>query len=64
MPAAEALAPVSDALVVVYSYDAATKTWHRYGPKLPAFANTLGMLRYGHAYWFVMSNGIELPIAQ
>ena len=41
----------SDSIAVIYSYDAATKTWLRFGPELPAFVNSLHQLEPGQAYW-------------
>jgi hypothetical protein len=40
---------------IVYSYDAATRTWARYAPGLPGYVQSLQWLVSGNAYWFVSS---------
>ena len=48
-----ALRHVEDQVRAVYSWDAASQRWLRYGPQLPSYANTLTWMRQGEAYWIV-----------
>ena len=52
--------PGSTALLVVYSYDPATGTWQRFGPGLPAYVNTLKLLKKGQAYWFITAGPAQV----
>ena len=38
---------------IVYGYDAATGTWLRFAPGLPAYLNNLALLKKGQVYWFI-----------
>ncbi len=48
---------------MVYSWNASTRTWERYGPDLPAFLNNMALLRKGGAYWFLANTSAHLTFA-
>lgn len=49
----EALGGHGNVLHMVYSYNPSARTWERYGPGLPGYANSLKSLQNGGAYWFI-----------
>jgi hypothetical protein len=51
----QALAGLEKQIMIVYSWDAASQTWSRYGPGLPSYLNTMSSLQKGQAYWFIAS---------
>jgi hypothetical protein len=50
---AQAIAAAGADIAVIYRWDPAAKQWQRYAPSLPAFANTLKVMRTGEAYWVI-----------
>ncbi len=58
-----AMSNASAAIDIIYSYDAATGTWQRYGRGLPAQANTLTVLEAGHAYWVMARQAAQVSVA-
>ncbi len=62
-PPAIALAGQGTAIRMVYSWNASTRTWERYGPDLPAFLNNMALLRKGGAYWFLANTSAHLTFA-
>jgi len=53
LPPSVALGPMVASIRIVYGYDAATGTWLRYAPGLPAYLNNMALLKKGQAYWFI-----------
>ena len=51
-------------VIAIYSYDATTREWRRYSPRLFPVGNTLSMLRKGEAYWIVASGPAELAVGR
>jgi len=50
----------SAAIDVIYAYDPATRTWLRFGPRLPLYANSLQLLEPGQAYWILASQAAQV----
>ncbi len=48
-----ALAPIADAIEIVYGWDPVSGEWQRYGPDLPWYVNSLTTLMQGEAYWVI-----------
>lgn len=61
--AAQALAPLGDALERVFHFDNATKTWSFFDPR-PEFAgaNTLTQLVEGQVYWVKVARSISVSL--
>ncbi|MFN0095968.1 MAG: CAP domain-containing protein [Dehalococcoidia bacterium] len=56
VPAATGLQPAAASVTAVYSYEAATGTWSRFGPALPSYVNSIQTLERGRAYWMLATN--------
>jgi hypothetical protein len=63
LPAAEALAPLGDALERVFHFDNGTKTWSFFDPR-PEFAdlNTLNEIAEGRVYWVKVTGSISVSL--
>lgn len=51
----EVLGNMGNVVNVVYAWNPNTRTWDRFGPNLPDYANTLKQLKKGQAYWIIAS---------
>lgn len=63
-PPADVLAGHGDVIKIVYSYNPVTQQWERYGPGLPSYVNSLGVLVPGKAYWWVSSGFAQVPYSR
>ncbi len=61
-PVAQALQGTAGNVHAIYRWDPSTKTWQRYSPSLPPFANTLTNLRPGEAYWVLAGGQSQLLV--
>jgi uncharacterized protein YkwD len=52
----------SEKVLIIYSYNAASGTWSRYGKVLPGYANNLTVLMSGQAYWFITTGSTSLVV--
>lgn len=49
----QALNSIAGTIEMVFRWDAATRSWERYGPGLPWYVNSLKQLTQGEAYWVI-----------
>ncbi len=62
VPPAQALGSMANSIAIVYAWDPSTRTWQRYSPSLPGFANSLKMLHRGGAYWVIAKGSAQVPL--
>lgn len=64
LPPAQALAGLEKQITIVYSWDARTGTWQRFGPSLPSYLNTMDTMKKGNAYWFIATSPARILFAE
>jgi hypothetical protein len=64
VPPAQALGSLAATIRIVYGYDAATGTWVRYAPGLPAYLNNMAFLKKGQAYWFIAKGAAQVAFEE
>lgn len=64
LPPSVALGAMAPTIRIVYGYDAATGTWVRYAPGLPAYLNNMAFLKKGEAYWFIAKGAGLIEFAE
>jgi hypothetical protein len=62
VPADQALGGHGNVIQIVYSWNAATRTWEHYGPNLPNYVNSLKFLQSGGAYWFIATGNTVILV--
>ena len=65
-PVAEAIAPIADVVLGVWTWEIPSQSFRFFSPTAPAFLNSLQTLQFGDGFWILVSRAVtwELPVQQ